>query len=125
MSAMWLALGSVMASAAGQLFLSAGARAPRPVASGLVGWIALLTDPRTVVGLICWAASAVLWMATLQRERLSHVYALASLNYVLVPLGARLVFGERLGGMRLAGMLVIVAGVGLCVAARGPEGPTP
>lgn len=126
MKAILLAFFSVLASAAGQLMLALGTKAAAErgrAASGSLGlWVAVLTEPRVIFGIACWGASALLWMAALQRERLSAVYALASLNYVLVPLLARVVLGERIGGLRLIGMAVIVVGVGLCVAGRGAEG---
>ena len=120
MNALLLGLGSVLASAAGQLLLASGARAP-----GASGWGALLLSPRVIAGLVCWTASTLLWLAALQRERLSLVYALASLNYVLVPLGARVFLGERLGGTRVLGRAVIALGVGICLAGRGAGEPAP
>jgi drug/metabolite transporter (DMT)-like permease len=127
-----LALTSVAASAAGQLLLAAGARAPRgapgaagagPQAERAAAWLWLLLDHRVLGGLACWTASTLLWLLVLQRERLSFAYTLTSLNYVLVPLAARFVLGERLGGIRMVGMALIALGVGVTVAGRASEAP--
>jgi len=110
-----LALGSVLLSASGQLLLAAGSKG-----AASASMVALLLTPRVVGGLACWTASTLLWMAALQRERLTAVYALTSLNYILVPLGARLLLGERVGPARAMGMSLIAAGV--LVSLAGSEG---
>lgn len=118
--ALLLALGSLVASAAGQLLLASGARN-----SEGTPWLVLMFSPKIIAGIACWTLSTLLWIAALQRERLSLIYALASLNYVLVPLGARVLLGERFGGTRLVGMLLIVFGVALSLAGRSTEGSGP
>jgi len=110
-----LALGSVLLSASGQLLLAAGSKE-----GASASMVALLLTPRVVGGLACWTASTLLWMAALQREQLAAVYALTSLNYILVPLGARLLLGERVGPARAVGMGLIAAGV--LVSLAGSEG---
>jgi drug/metabolite transporter (DMT)-like permease len=104
--ALLLGLASVVLSAAGQLLLAAGSRQSTSRSLG-----ALLFTPRVASGLACWTASTLLWMAALRRESLASIYALTSLNYVLVPLGAHLLLGERVGAQRIFGMGLIVAGV--------------
>lgn len=114
MRALLFGLASVVFSAVGQLLLAAGSK--RGATASL---LALLLTPRVVSGLGCWAASTLLWVAALRREPLATVYVLTSLNYVLVPAGAHLLLGERLGGQRIFGMGLIVAGV--LVSLSGPR----
>jgi uncharacterized membrane protein len=111
--ALLLALGSVLFSASGQLLLASGAKQ-----GATASLAALLLSPRVTGGLVCWAASTLLWMAALQRLPLVAVYPLTSLNFVLVPLGARLLLGERVGAPRALGMALIVAGVLVSLAGR-------
>jgi drug/metabolite transporter (DMT)-like permease len=113
MNALLFALGSVSLSTAGQLLLASGSK--RGVAASLVS---LLWTPAIVAGLSCWIASTLLWIAALQRERLGVVYALTSLNYVLVPLGARFLLGERFSAPRAFGMGLIAVGVLLTMGGR-------
>lgn len=107
---MVLILGAVVFSAAGQLFLKAGAQhltglgAPEFL-------LAALRDTRVLAGLIAWAASTFCWLYVLRVTPLSRAYGLTSLTYVLIPLASVYLFGEQVRRVHGLGMVLILAGV--------------
>lgn len=110
-----LILGAVASSAAGQLFLKAGAQ--RLAAHGRVDYLlAAARDPRVLAGIAAWGASTVCWLHVLRVAPLSRAYLLSSLTYVLVPLAGVQLFGESLRRAHLLGMVLILAGVACLLA---------
>src|SRR5215216_6569991 len=105
-----LILGAVAFSAAGQLFLKAGAQHLAGLGR-LEFLIASARDVRVVSGIAAWAASTVCWLYVLRVAPLSRAYLLSSLTYVFVPLAGVYVFGEQLRRLYVVGMLLILAGV--------------
>src|SRR5205823_478579 len=90
-------------------------------AASFASWWALATCAPVIAGLLAWALATALWLVVLAREQLSYAYVLGSLNYVLVPVAARLLFAERIGSLRWAGMALIAVGVAVTVLARAGE----
>lgn len=127
MKTLLLILLSTTLSGAGQLLLGAGTRGMPPVtgASLLVfrTWLALFGDAHVLAGLACWALSTALWLAVLTSTQLSFAYCIGSLNYIVVPLLARWLFRENIGGTRLIGMVIIFLGVMVTLYARMREAP--
>jgi len=107
---MVLILGAVAFSAVGQLLLKAGTEQ-------LVGLgrdeflLAAARDVRVLAGVVAYAASTVCWLYVLRAAPLSRAYLLSSLTYLLVPLAGIYVFGERLRGLHVVGMVLILVGV--------------
>jgi drug/metabolite transporter (DMT)-like permease len=122
MSRLALILGSVALSGVGQLLLATGARRAAGLDPGaLATWRTLLGSAPVIAGLACWALASVLWLVVLAREQLSYAYVLGSLNYVLVPIAAHVLFAERISGWRVLGMAIITAGVLVTLLARASE----
>ena len=122
-----LILLSTTLSGAGQLLLGAGTRGMPPVTGAgvlvLRTWLTLFGNAQVIAGLVCWALSTAIWLAVLTTTQLSFVYCIGSLNYVVVPLLARWLFRENLGGVRMLGMLIIFLGVMVTLYARMLESP--
>ncbi|MEZ5327195.1 MAG: hypothetical protein R3F19_19265 [Verrucomicrobiales bacterium] len=55
------------------------------------------------------------WLLALSRLDLSYVAPLLSLNYMLVPVGAFLLFREKVSRQRILAILVICSGVLICL----------
>ena len=111
-----LVLGAVACSTLGQLFLKAGARH----LAGLGGaefLLAAARDMHVLLGGTAWAASTVCWLYVLRGARLSSVYGLTSLTYVLVPLASVYFFGERVRQLQVVGFALILAGVACVLSA--------
>jgi drug/metabolite transporter (DMT)-like permease len=108
-----LILVSVALNAAAQIFLRAGARAGlQPVE----GWMPLtvlevLLRPGIVGGLCCYAISIVVWIYVLSRAEASFAYPFLGLGFIVVCFSAWQFLGEPLTASRLAGTLLVSAGV--------------
>ena len=110
-----LILTGVLLNAGAQLLLKAGVQ---PLGELTIGWSTLLpTTLRVlgqwpiVVGLACYVVSVGVWIVGLSRVEVSLAYPMLSLGYVVNALAAWWLFGEALGPMRWAGMMLILAGV--------------
>jgi drug/metabolite transporter (DMT)-like permease len=110
-----LVLGAVVFSAAGQLFLTSGAR-------HLAGFgrleflIAAARDVRVISGLIAWIVSTVCWLYVLRVAPLSRAYGLTSLTYVLIFISSVFLYGEQVRRLHLIGTILIVIGVALLLS---------
>jgi drug/metabolite transporter (DMT)-like permease len=73
--------------------------------------LTMFRDPWIWSGLASMAVGTVGWMLVLRRLELSVAYPATALVFVLVPLGAHLLFGETMSPARIAGLSLIVAGI--------------
>ena len=101
---------------AGQLALKAAAVDPR-AGDGLARWRFMATRPWLWLGVACFVIEFGLWLAFLSLVPLSAGVLLGSINIVVVMLVGRLLFAERLSGLRVAGIALISAGVAVVGAA--------
>ena len=76
-------------------------------------WAYLLAmlNPYVIGGLVLYALGTILWLLCLTKLDLSFAYPAATLQYVLIFLGAWFLFDEQIDWMRIAGLAVIGAGV--------------
>jgi multidrug transporter EmrE-like cation transporter len=110
-----LILTGVMLNAGAQLLLKAGVQ---PLGALSIGWDTLLPTAIRVMsqwpiiaGLACYVVSVGVWIVGLSRVEVSLAYPMLSMGYVVNALAAWWLFGESLGPMRWAGMMLILAGV--------------
>lgn len=111
-----LAMLSIVMSVAAQFCLKAGVsaaaataatKAPSaPAAMGLLGSVPVL------VGLLLYAASAVVWLAVLARWDVSKAYPLVGVGFALT-VGIGMLAGEQVSAQRVAGVALICAGAWL------------
>jgi multidrug transporter EmrE-like cation transporter len=90
----------------------------QPLGALSVGWDTLLPTAIRVIsqwpiiaGLACYLVSVGVWIVGLSRVEVSLAYPMLSMGYVVNALAAWWLFGESLGPMRWAGMMLILAGV--------------
>lgn len=107
------ALASVLLGTAGQVLFRAGMRTAKPT---LGSQLVAMFSPLVMAGLLCYAVSTVFWLQCLSRLPLGLAYPLLGLNFLLVPASAAVILGEPLTLTRLAGGLLILAGI--CLAYR-------
>lgn len=110
-----LILLGVLLNAGAQLLLKAGVQ---PLGALSVGWhnllptaLAVLKQWPIVAGLACYVVSVGVWIVSLSRVEVSLAYPLLSMGYIVNALAAWWLFGEALGPMRWAGMVLIIGGV--------------
>jgi len=108
-------LTGVLLNAGAQLLLKAGVR---PLGAITIEWstvlptaLKVLTQWPIIAGLGCYVLSVGVWIVGLSRADVSQAYPMLSMGYVVNALAAWWLFGEALGPMRLAGLLLILAGV--------------
>jgi multidrug transporter EmrE-like cation transporter len=110
-----LILTGVMLNAAAQLLLKAGVQPLGVLSVGLHNLIPttmkVLMQWPIIAGLACYVISVGVWIVGLSRVEVSLAYPMLSMGYVVNALAAWWLFGEALGPMRWAGMMLILAGV--------------
>jgi drug/metabolite transporter (DMT)-like permease len=76
-------------------------------------WRMMLSAPPIWIGMICFGLEFLVWLALLSLIPLSLAVMLGAINIVVVMYAGKLLFGEHLDRMRVAGMWLITFGVGL------------
>jgi multidrug transporter EmrE-like cation transporter len=72
---------------------------------------AVLTSPGVMGGLALYGIGTVLWLGVLSRVELSQAYPFVGLSFVLAAVLGYFVFADALSATRVAGIVLIVAGV--------------
>lgn len=105
----------VLLNAGAQLLLKAGVGPLGPInvqAATLLPLLGkVLAQWPILAGLACYVLSVGVWIVALSRVDVSLAYPLLSLGYVVNAVAAWWLFGEVLGPMRAAGILIILLGV--------------
>ena len=112
-TAVALALGTVVLNSGAQLLLRAAAlRGVSPTEP-----LTMVKSPLFLVALAAYALSVLVWLAVLRRLPLSVAMPFMALVYVVVPIAARVAFGDELSLRTVGGAALVIAGV-LVVAVR-------
>jgi multidrug transporter EmrE-like cation transporter len=69
------------------------------------------TNLPVLFGLLCYGLGFMVWLIVLSKAEVSYAYPLISLGYVFTAVLARLMFGEAVGLMRMAGIVITCLGV--------------
>ena len=108
---------SVVTGAVGQVMLKKGMLSLGPLtltAKDLIGTaLKIGTNPFVFFGLAIYVSGIIFWLVALSRVDLSFAYPFASLSYVLMMIASWIFFKENITLLRVAGSLVIIAGVWL------------
>ena len=111
-SATGLWLLNLLLDTAGQLAFKKAASGPA-TAVGVLAWRAMLGQTWVWLGIACYCVEFVSWLAFLTLLPLSAAVLLATFNIVTVALGGWMFFGERPTSLRVCGMALVAAGVGM------------
>lgn len=107
-------LASIILASSGHLLIKAGLNGAGPVQShaGLAQqfWH-FLSQPAVFWGLVVYGTGTLMWAFALSKTEVSYLFPMTSLNYVLVTLGGKFLFGEVVPLGRWMGILVVVLGV--------------
>jgi len=110
-----LILLGVLLNAAAQLALKQGMRTIGSFAFSLESVIPIgarvALNPFIIVACICYVVSIIVWIMVLSRVEVSYAYPLLSIGYIVVALAGQALFGEVVGSVRWAGILIICLGV--------------
>lgn len=107
---LWLA--NVLLDTAGQLAFKAAAGDPE-AGDGLARWRCMVARPWLWLGVGCYVFEFLVWIAFLSLLPLSEGVLLGSINIVAVMLAGRVLFGERLTRLRVAGIVLVSLGVAI------------
>jgi len=100
----WAALATAICiSMAGQTLLKSGA--------GAADFIAQLLDWRTMLGLVLYGGSAMLYIIALRRIPMSVAMPFTAVSYVAAALIGHYAFAEPISMMHFGGLGLITAGV--------------
>lgn len=110
-----LALVSISLGAVGQFLLKVGVNKIGGFAfkrGELVNTaIKIATQPYIVIGIFLFVMSMVVWLAVLSKMELSRAYPMVSLSYAIVTILAALFLRERVGPVRIVGIVMVLVGV--------------
>lgn len=105
---LWLA--NVVLDTAGQLAFKAAASDP-DAGDGLARWLHMAGRPWIWLGIGCYVLEFLAWIAFLSLLPLSRAILLGSINIVAIMIAGRILFGERLTRLRVAGIALVTLGV--------------
>jgi len=106
--AVWLVFACTLLGAGAQVLIKTGANAlPHPSVAQMI------TSPYLLSGYSLYGLSTVLLVLALKHGQLSLLYPVISLTYVWVTILSVMVFHEVMNPLKLAGIVLIVAGVGV------------
>jgi len=77
----------------------------------LLKWMFVFFRKPILAGLFLNALAAVFWLLALSDLELSYVFPFLAINYVLVPVGAAILYKEKLTRTRIIGIIIIILGV--------------
>lgn len=124
MGAWWLIALSVFAGVLGQILIKLGVGDNGLISetsSGLLSvFVAILTTPLVMGGLVLYGVGAISWILVLSRMNLSHAYPFLALNFVLIAVLSRLLLNEPIPMIRWVGMGIIC--VGIVLVSQGGTG---
>jgi drug/metabolite transporter (DMT)-like permease len=101
---------NVVLDTGGQLAFKAAANAP---GDGLARWLHMARRPWLWLGIGCYVIEFLIWIAFLSLLPLSEAILLGSINIVAVMVAGRILFGEKLTRLRMAGILLVTLGVAI------------
>ena len=82
--------------------------------------LTLVASPLFLGGVAAYALSVLTWLAVLKRVPLSVATPFIALVYVIVPVAARVLFGDVLTWRMLVGMALVAGGVVLVAQLLAP-----
>ena len=99
--------------AAAQVFIKQGTTSLGPHPSMLETAIGIFLKPLLFSGYALLGASTVLFVLALRKGELSLLYPVFTLTYVWVTVLSVLIFHDSVNAFKIAGIVVIMAGVGV------------
>ena len=103
---------NVLVDSGGQFAFKAAASEPGE-RDGMERWRFMLARPWLWVGIACYVAEFVVWLAFLSLVPLSDGVLLGSINIVAIMILGRVLFREKLAPMRVAGIVLVSIGVAI------------
>ncbi len=109
-----LILVAVTMSAIAQILFKLGLTGTVPAAAQhgrALGLLSPLLSPGVLLGLALYGAGTLVWLAALGRVEVSQAYPFVGLGFVLTTILGYFLFGDHITFQRLAGILLVIAGI--------------
>jgi drug/metabolite transporter (DMT)-like permease len=97
----------------GQILFKASADTAKAASVQGAFWSALLRTPTFYLALFTYGGLTLVWVWILSRVELSKAYPFVALAFITTPLGAALLFGEKLDLWYFLSLLLILGGLAL------------
>jgi len=110
------ALGAIILASCGHLLIKAGLRSAvltTPAGGILTRLVHYLLHPAVAAGLGIYGLGTIMWVYAVSRRSISFLYPLTALNYAIVTMGGKFLFGESITRGRWLGIAVVMLGVAL------------
>lgn len=113
-----LIISNVLMTSFAQIILKGGMSTPA-VTHGLADGLrwasipAVATSPLVLLGMFMYFGSALIWLIVLSRIEVSLAYPFVGLGFLLTMVLGWAIYGDSLSLMRVAGTLMIAAGVAM------------
>ena len=104
---------NILVDSGGHFAFKLAAIEPAADASTLEHWRQMLRRPWLWLGIFCFIAEFVLWLAFLSVVPLAQGVLLGMMSIVVIMVGGRIVFKEHFTRPRIIGMCLIIAGVAI------------
>ena len=104
---------NVLVDSGGQLAFKAAASQPPLELDGMARWRFMLKRPWLWIGVACYVAEFIFWLAFRSLVPLSDGVLLGSINIVAIMIAGRFLFNEKLAPMRVAGIILVSIGVAI------------
>jgi multidrug transporter EmrE-like cation transporter len=112
MGSLLLILVSVTVSALAQISFKLGLASQAGTAGDAIqGILPKLMTTGVLTGLVLYGGGTLLWLSALDRVELSQAYPFVGLGFALTTLAGWWLFGDHITLQRLAGILLIIAGI--------------
>lgn len=95
---------AIILGSLGQLALKAGADSAATI-------VDQLQQPMTIIGLALYGVSALFYIAAIKVIPVSVAFPSVSASYIIVSLGAHVLWNEAFGILQVAGLLLIGGGI--------------
>jgi len=108
--------GAVILAAIGHLMIKAGLTGVAATTAHAAIFSRLLTyftQPYVLLGLTIYGLGTAMWVVAVSKHDISYVFPISALNYVLVTMGGKFLFGETIPGKRWVGVALVIVGVAL------------
>ena len=112
MNVILIILAGIICASLGQVFWKMGMNAVGAIDSfSLPTILSMFSSPLVILGLCMYGLSTVFWLVALSQKDLSYVYPFIALTFIIVLLLSKFLLHENVGAYRIAGTLIIIAGL--------------
>jgi uncharacterized membrane protein len=112
MNVILLILIGIIFASLGQVFLKIGMNAVGSINTfAYSDIVSIFSNLYIILGLLMYGLATIFWLIALSQKDLSYVYPFIALTFIIVLLLSKFLLHENVGIYRIAGTIIIVAGL--------------